>query len=223
MIFKRTLGALLCCVLFLASFPGTAAAIAQKTILARAASWEKEGVMYSQSAHHDGYRRDCSGFVSMAWKLRTSYTTHNFGSIAKHISLRSMIPGDAVWEPGHLMLFVRWTKPGRTFLAVEEYNWGHPAKYRQHSVSGSMRAYRHPQLVTAQQLEQQVQLKLEEDARTRDMEQAKEELQAQLLKEKLDVFGPTAEEPISIDSSKMTVGASSTPREVIVFSPWSQP
>jgi len=41
--------------------------IGRSTIVARGQDWVDKHVPYNQGATHDGYRTDCSGFVSMAW------------------------------------------------------------------------------------------------------------------------------------------------------------
>ena len=46
--------------------------ITRGEILARAESWLHPPVPYSQTAFRDGYRTDCSGYVSMAWRRSTS-------------------------------------------------------------------------------------------------------------------------------------------------------
>ena len=58
-------------------------AITRPEVLKRAEHWIKKRVQYSQSSYYQGYRRDCSGFVSMAWKLKTSYTSSTISSAAK--------------------------------------------------------------------------------------------------------------------------------------------
>ena len=42
--------------------------IARTTILSRGQDWVDKHVPYSQTGTHDGYRTDCSGFVSMCWQ-----------------------------------------------------------------------------------------------------------------------------------------------------------
>jgi len=36
-------------------------------VIANAKTWLNPPVPYSQTAYHNGYRTDCSGYVSMAW------------------------------------------------------------------------------------------------------------------------------------------------------------
>src|SRR5688500_18751737 len=58
-------------------------------ILERAKTWLDARVPYSQSACHrnqyGSYRTDCSGFVSMAWGLHTSFTTHDIHLVSHQI------------------------------------------------------------------------------------------------------------------------------------------
>jgi hypothetical protein len=103
-------------------------AITRTEVLKRANSWIKKHVKYSQSAYYQGYRRDCSGFVSMAWKLKTSYTSSDIGSVAHKISWSRLKPGDAVRRPGHVEIFAGWkNKRKRQYWALEESTWGLPA------------------------------------------------------------------------------------------------
>ena len=52
-------------------------AITRPEVLRRGRSWITERVMYSQTEYHRNrygrYRRDCSGYVSMCWRLGRSY------------------------------------------------------------------------------------------------------------------------------------------------------
>ena len=148
---KRTHKALLFCVLFLFMFVPRAQAITQDEILSRADKWVDKEIMYSQSSYYKGYRQDCSGFVSMAWKLGESRTTSDFDSEARKISKSDLVPGDAVWFPGHLTIFVKWVDKGSTYLCVQESSSGTPANYKKRSISGGT-AYRHPKLVTRAEL-----------------------------------------------------------------------
>jgi hypothetical protein len=111
--------------------PAPASAITRQEVLSRASSWVRQGVIYSQSSNHDGYRRDCSGFVSMAWKLSASYTTRTISSRSKRVALSALKPGDAVLQPGHVQIFAGWADHRQgTFIAIEESNWGRPALRR---------------------------------------------------------------------------------------------
>ncbi len=50
------------------------ACIARSTIISRAQNWIDRHIGYD-IGEVDGYRTDCSGYVSMAWQLGTSKTT----------------------------------------------------------------------------------------------------------------------------------------------------
>jgi len=108
--------------------PATAHAITRDAVLDRAHNWVAKKVRYSQSSTFGGYRRDCSGFVSMAWKLGRSYTSTTIRSVAKRVPLSKLKPGDAIRTPGHVAIFVKWANRARTrYVAMEQSTWGRPA------------------------------------------------------------------------------------------------
>lgn len=82
--------------------------------------WLDRGVSYSQGRSFEGYRTDCSGFVSMCWELGQSYTTASFenGSapVSELRSYDSLLPGDALVRrsrgSGHIVLFLGWNDNG---------------------------------------------------------------------------------------------------------------
>ncbi|MFR9778745.1 hypothetical protein ACL02O_22190, partial [Micromonospora sp. MS34] len=93
--------------------------ISRSEILSRAQNWVDRGITYTQTgtwaSDIDGdktYRRDCSGLVSMAWHLNTSYVTGDFqGSNSRWTTLGSLNdfqPGDAMVRTGHMELFAYW-------------------------------------------------------------------------------------------------------------------
>ncbi len=92
----------------------------------RAVTWVKDGVPYDNTKYHDGYRQDCSGYVSFAWSLSKSYTGDDWRSFANQINLDSLQPGDAIDNPqkgdlGHMILFMGWIdKKAGTFVGFEE-------------------------------------------------------------------------------------------------------
>lgn len=100
----------------------------RKTALTRAFTWWDAQVPYSQSKWYQGYRTDCSGFVSMAWQLGTSYTTANFisggGQSFVLPSYNSLQPGDALVRrsngAGHMFLFLGWNNAAKTSACVLE-------------------------------------------------------------------------------------------------------
>lgn len=100
-----------------------------KEIIARASSWVRQRVGYSQYRYKQGYRRDCSGMVSMAWGLTRSYTSSTIRSQAKRISKQELRPGDAVRIPGHVSIFAGWKNKRRgEYIALEQTTWGSHAK-----------------------------------------------------------------------------------------------
>lgn len=116
-------------------FPAPAQAITRTDVLARAHTWVAKRVIYSQTSRFAGYRRDCSGFVSMAWKLGRSYTSRTIHSVAIHVPLSKLRPGDAVHTPGHVALFVKWADKAHTrYVAMEEARRGRPAMHHVRSL-----------------------------------------------------------------------------------------
>ena len=133
--------------LYWAPTPAPAHAITRDTIIERANSWVKKKVRYSQRSHYRGYRRDCSGFVSMAWKLKRSYTTRTISSRAKRIPVKALKPGDAVLTRGHVTIFGGWkSKKARTYYALEQTTWGSHAKKRVRKIPRNAKALRYKKL-----------------------------------------------------------------------------
>ncbi len=127
--------------------PAQASAITRSQIIKRSTVWVKKRIPYSQSRTYKGYRRDCSGFVSMAWGLKRSYTTRTISSRAKRIKVRSLKPGDAVLSPGHVSIFGGWkNKKARTYYAYEETTWGSHAKKRVRTIPRNAKALRYKKL-----------------------------------------------------------------------------
>ncbi len=126
------------------SAPAPASAITRQKIIKRANYWVKKRVPYSQHSTYRGYRRDCSGFVSMSWKLGKSYSTSDISRRAKRIKVSSLKPGDAVLIPGrHVSIFGGWkNKRKRTYYALEETTWGSHAKKRVRKIPHGARALR---------------------------------------------------------------------------------
>jgi len=99
---------------------------ARKEAIQRGFSWLDAGVSYSQSRSYQGYRTDCSGFVSMCWKTGTSYTTLSYsqGVASSVISYAALKPGDALVRrsngSGHIVLFLGWNDAAKTSACVLE-------------------------------------------------------------------------------------------------------
>jgi hypothetical protein len=123
----------------------------------RAQSWVDQHVPYSQSARHTNrfgtYRQDCSGYVSMAWALSSSYTTATLPSDSFAIGKSALRRGDVLVHQatrsasGHVVLFDQWANSGHTsYLAYEETPSGgashHDLPYPYWSGHGTYAPYR---------------------------------------------------------------------------------
>ncbi|MCX2952997.1 hypothetical protein [Lentzea sp. NEAU-D7] len=99
--------------------------ITRSEVLARSRTWISARVPYSQSDcfgnKYGAYRTDCSGFVSMAWGLRISYTTHILEQVAHRIDWEDLRPGDALNDrENHVALFIGWADAAKTRPIVRE-------------------------------------------------------------------------------------------------------
>jgi hypothetical protein len=131
-------------VAMLGLLPTPASAITRSTVIARAHTWVKKRVHYSQSSYFQGYRRDCSGFVSMAWKVGRSYTSSTIQHVARRVSISKLKSGDAVHTSGHVAIFVKWaSKKHHRYVAMEESTWGKPALRRVRSLGRGATALRY--------------------------------------------------------------------------------
>ncbi|MYU22169.1 peptidoglycan-binding protein [Streptomyces sp. SID8352] len=92
-------------------------------IIVRAEKWVTAKVPYSTTAHwSDGYRQDCSGYVSMAWNLPANEWTGSLATFADRISRDELQPGDILLfhnaaDPqngSHVVIFGGWTDGART-------------------------------------------------------------------------------------------------------------
>jgi cell wall-associated NlpC family hydrolase len=100
--------------------------ITRAEVISRAKDWWDRKVPYSQSAyawdvnHGKTYRTDCSGFVSMAWKLTSSRNTSTLDGVATRISWANLQPGDMILRDGHVKLFEKWTSSAKTAVWIYE-------------------------------------------------------------------------------------------------------
>ncbi|MFO0565028.1 MAG: hypothetical protein U0263_05160 [Polyangiaceae bacterium] len=100
----------------------------RRTAVERGFAWYDAQVPYSQSSQHEGYRTDCSGFVSMCWELGQSYTTASFindtGEWSSLGSFGELQPADAMvyrkGSSGHIVMFVGWNDASKTEACVLE-------------------------------------------------------------------------------------------------------
>jgi hypothetical protein len=93
--------------------------------LARSSTWVQERVPYSQAACHrnqyGSYRTDCSGYLSMIWDLRISYTTDTLDQVSHPIARSDLRPGDALLDAGsHVAMFIGWADVAKTQPRVRE-------------------------------------------------------------------------------------------------------
>lgn len=108
-------------------------ATARAPIIARALVWIQLQVPYNQSGYRDGYRTDCSGFVSYSWELKGSDgkpispdTVALGNTYGIDISLGDIQSGDIInnkrsGNSGHVVLFVNWLDESQTrFMSYEE-------------------------------------------------------------------------------------------------------
>ncbi|MEU5772346.1 peptidoglycan-binding protein [Streptomyces venezuelae] len=112
--------------------PGVAAvrATTRAAIINRAEKWVAAQVPYRMDAYwSDGYRQDCSGFVSMAWNLSGNEWTGSLGTYAVRIAKDQLQPGDILLfhnpadpnKGSHVTLFGGWTDSAHTqYLAYEQ-------------------------------------------------------------------------------------------------------
>lgn len=94
-------------------------------------------VPYSLTAYwSDGYRQDCSGFVSMAWKLPANEWTGSLGTVADRITKEELQPGDILLfhnesdpqKGSHVVIFGGWTDGTRTAYTAYEQTPPHTRK-----------------------------------------------------------------------------------------------
>jgi hypothetical protein len=117
----------------------SALAISRDTALSRAQGWADNSVKYSQSKYHNGYRTDCSGYVSMCWATRTSWSTSTFHAVTHRIKVSQLKPGDAILKRGyHIRLFYGWADAERTTYIAYESGYGRVAVVRPHSIASDL-------------------------------------------------------------------------------------
>lgn len=95
-------------------------AISASQVFANAETWHPHTasrIPYSQTAYHNGYRTDCSGYASMALGLATpGLNTVGLAasSVSDPIAMGSLAPGDLVIDSTgdsntrHVVIFEKW-------------------------------------------------------------------------------------------------------------------
>jgi hypothetical protein len=100
--------------------------IDRKEVIKRAKSWTSARVPYSQRGHKKGYRRDCSGFISMAWDIPANLVTWNIPLVAKRIKKSELQPGDVLLNKkggrggNHVVMFEKWANKRKTKVVILE-------------------------------------------------------------------------------------------------------
>ena len=126
------------------SNPGNNTSAARQQVLQRAATWLTANgggpVPYSQSSNFQGYRQDCSGYVSMALGLgKPGLNTVGLAqpSVTKRISLSELKPGDLLIDANgtnntrHVVIFEKWDNAQRTsYTAYEQTGSGDRTRHR---------------------------------------------------------------------------------------------
>ncbi len=99
-------------------------------VIQRARRWVDAGVPYDMGRRwRDGYRQDCSGFVSMAWGLGSSQWTGTLPRYAERIGRDELEPGDILLfhnprdpvDGSHVTIFGGWANAAHTrYVAYEQ-------------------------------------------------------------------------------------------------------
>ncbi|WP_369037586.1 MULTISPECIES: peptidoglycan-binding protein [Streptomyces] len=125
-------------------------------IINRARTWVAARVPYSMSTYwRDGYRQDCSGFVSMAWNLAGNEWTGSLDKYGVRIPKEDLQPGDILLfhnpsdpqKGSHVVIFGGWTDYTHTYYIAYEETRPHARRqatpYAYWSHSDHYQAYRY--------------------------------------------------------------------------------
>ncbi|MBO1418027.1 hypothetical protein [Streptomyces sp. FH025] len=111
--------------------------IGRGEVLDRAQSWIDARVPYDNNSCYTNqygcHRKDCSGYVAMAWNLSRDLITNELWNVTTDIAASDLQPGDALLRDSggtdHVGLFVRWADDAHTQPVVrEEIDYGHVAE-----------------------------------------------------------------------------------------------
>ncbi|MFF5895778.1 peptidoglycan-binding protein [Streptomyces argenteolus] len=106
-------------------------------IINRAKTWVTAKVPYDMTAYwSDGYRQDCSGFVSMAWNLAANEWTGSLATFGTKIARADLQPGDILLfhnlaDPAvgsHVTIFGGWSDHTHTHYVAYEQTRPHARK-----------------------------------------------------------------------------------------------
>lgn len=113
-----------------AGLPGALRKSTRAEIINRAKRWVSAKVPYSMNKFwSDGYRQDCSGFVSMAWNLTGNEWTGSLAKFGVKIARADLEPGDMLLfhnpadpsKGSHVTIFGGWTDyTHSTYMAYEQ-------------------------------------------------------------------------------------------------------
>ena len=126
--------------------PGDGISADRQEVLDRGQTWVDRNVPYSMEAYTNGpdgrqYRTDCSGFVSMAYGLDTSYSTVTLTEHFTEIPKDELEPGDIIGNlgpgsggaAGHVVIFTGWADEDHTTFDVIEQAGGVGGVARTHT------------------------------------------------------------------------------------------
>ncbi|WP_328944515.1 peptidoglycan-binding protein [Streptomyces sp. NBC_00250] len=109
---------------------GTLRQTTRAEIINRAKLWVAAQVPYSMEKYwSDGYRQDCSGYISMAWNLRSNEWTGSLDRFAERVDRTELQPGDILLfhnpanptRGSHVTIFGGWTDYTHTsYVAYEQ-------------------------------------------------------------------------------------------------------
>lgn len=125
-------------------------AVTRSEIISRAKTWSDIGIPYSQTDYYGGYRTDCSGYVSMAWKLSESLTTRSLDQVSHRIDKDDLLAGDILLSyDNHVVIFEKWADTAHTSYYIYEQT---PPQTIHHVIpypyySGSYLPYRYDNVI----------------------------------------------------------------------------
>ncbi|MFE7325728.1 peptidoglycan-binding protein [Streptomyces sp. NPDC057565] len=111
--------------------------VTRADIINRAKKWVSAKVPYSMAKYwSDGYRQDCSGYVSMAWKLKRNEWTGSLAEYGTRIARSELQPGDMLLfhnpadpsKGSHVTIFGGWTDYTHTHYTAYEQTPAHTRK-----------------------------------------------------------------------------------------------
>src|SRR5262249_36641120 len=123
--------------------PGALPTVTQAEVITRAQTWltanSGKPLPYSVSRTFQGYRTDCSGFVSMAFGwAKPGYVTSEMAqrSMTTPIDKNSLVQADLLINPGigpagHVVIFDHWANAGHTAYYGYEQSGDGGTHYRQ--------------------------------------------------------------------------------------------